>query len=313
MKILVITSPGEDYLADMALYGMRKRYGAACVDWPKKDVMYKSCARSKASLYGRGFTMWKLLDDAAVDREQVSERLAANNFDVVVFTSIHRQLDHYTALTERGLLDRAELRFLDGEDVGCHSVKSALRRGPYFKREEPFVPDVRPVSFAIPKEKLFTAPSAKSRFFGTHVQCEEAYRHPWIALNCRGRVGDGYAFQEEDPYRTDLAASYYAITGKKAGWDCLRHYEQAASFAVPCFYQLGLKSRNSAPHGLIDGENCVVFDTSDELILKTTSILESGLYEGLMRGAGAWAADRTCEALADYIIKAGSPGPFGPV
>jgi hypothetical protein len=312
MRILAITSSGEDYLADMVLYGLRKQHGAACVDWPKKDVMYKSCLRPTGSLYGRGFTMWKLLDDIVVDRERIEDRLAAKAFDVVVFTSIHRQRDQYTVLDHRGLLDRIELRFLDGEDLGYLPIDELLSRGAYFKREEPFVQNVMPISFAIPKEKLLATPAAKTRFFATHVQCEEAYRHPWIALHCRGRPGEGYAFEDEAAYRADFATSNFAITGMKAGWDCLRHYEQAANFAVPCFYQLGSKTRASAPHGLVDGVNCVAFDTCDELVKKTTVALEDGSYERLMRGAGAWAAERTCEALADYVLRAVLPGPFGP-
>ena len=57
----------------------------------------------------------------------------------------------------------------------------------------------------------------------------------------------------------DLARSRFAITTRRGGWDCLRHYEIAAAGAVPCFRQLEAKPARCAPHGLRPGSNCLSY------------------------------------------------------
>ena len=47
-----------------------------------------------------------------------------------------------------------------------------------------------------------------------------------------------YAFEDEHAYYEDLRRARYGITVKRAGWDCLRHYELAANGCVPCFRAL---------------------------------------------------------------------------
>lgn len=292
MKVLVITNQGEDYLADMVLYGLRKRYGAGCVDVPRKDVMYKSCTKEK--IYGRGFTMWRLLDEVDVNRDgDLRERVGSGEFDLVVFSSIHRQAAEFMHL--RDVL--REARFLDGEDDDSRSLYSpALETGhPYFKREKTEPSQrVLPVSFGIPGEKMLATTTPKTRLFASHVQSDIAFRHPWIKQNCR----DEYVFEREADYRADMAASRFAITRRKGGWDCMRHYEQAANLAVPCFHDLQKKPHDCAPHGLIDGVNCISWSTVADLRQKT----DRADYERLIHGVQDWISDRTCEKLADYVV-----------
>ncbi|MCP4653194.1 MAG: hypothetical protein GY858_07415 [Candidatus Omnitrophica bacterium] len=68
------------------------------------------------------------------------------------------------------------------------------------------------------------------------------------------------------------------FTIKKAGWDCMRHYEIAANHTVPCFYKLSEKPKNCAPHGLVDMENVVAFDSADKLKEKINHIKKNRLY-----------------------------------
>ena len=71
-RILYLTTPGEDYLQDQLLYGLRMLLGPRCVDWPRKDVMYETCPTPKSELYGRGFTLWKLLPEIEIDRGEIA-------------------------------------------------------------------------------------------------------------------------------------------------------------------------------------------------------------------------------------------------
>jgi hypothetical protein len=46
---------------------------------------------------------------------------------------------------------------------------------------------------------------------------------------------DTYVYHTESSYYEQYNQAYYGITMKKAGWDCLRHYEILASGAIPFF------------------------------------------------------------------------------
>lgn len=47
-----------------------------------------------------------------------------------------------------------------------------------------------------------------------------------------------YIYQNETDYYKDYQESFFAITRKKAGWDCLRHYEILANGCIPYFIDL---------------------------------------------------------------------------
>jgi hypothetical protein len=46
---------------------------------------------------------------------------------------------------------------------------------------------------------------------------------------------DTYIFTTSDAYNKDYQESYFAITCKKGGWDCFRHYEILANGCIPLF------------------------------------------------------------------------------
>jgi hypothetical protein len=307
MRVLFITTPGEDYVQDSLLYGLRRLLGPDLVDWPRKAVMYADEPRSARELYGRGFTMWKLLPDLPLERPDASALPArVAEFDRVVFGSVRRQSEVFRRWFTRPFRCRLpgapRVAFLDGEDHR-NFFPPALARGTYFKRERTAATAAltRPISIAIPGEKIAPqVPAGKDRLFATHIQCEEAYRLGWIRKHC----AQSYAFDDEEAYRADLQRSYFGVTMRKSGWDCMRHYEIAANGTVPCFWQLGAKSRFGAPFELIDGKNCVVFDTAEELERKTQSLLDHGRYGAVAENALAWARQHSCEAAARYLLSA---------
>jgi hypothetical protein len=81
---------------------------------------------------------------------------------------------------------------------------------------------VYPISFSIPESKLVSSVPVKEKEFG--------YLRP----------GDftTYIFNDETTYRGDYQTSVFGRTQKKAGWDCLRHYEILANGCVPWFPDL---------------------------------------------------------------------------
>ncbi|MDF1799536.1 MAG: hypothetical protein P1V81_10200 [Planctomycetota bacterium] len=311
-RVLFLTSPKEDYLQDSVMVGLRGLLGADAVDLPRKPALYEDEPRTGAELYGRGFTIWKNLKVAQEPARpgKLGALLHAADladFDLVLFGSVRRQARELRTarlgrllLGPRGGRPRTPWAFLDGEDA-TDLLPGLERLGTVFKRErlDRDVGRAEPISFGIPAVKLVPEVRAeKARLFSTHVQCEEARKHPWIAEHCNG----GYSFEREADYFADLADSHFAVTMKKAGWDCMRHYEIAANGAVPCFWRLNEKPAASAPHELVDGVNCVSFDTVGELQAKTDELLASGRYGEVAEASLRWARAHTAEAVAGRVL-----------
>ena len=283
------------------MYGLRMRLGKDLIDVPKKDVMYKDGLTPKNEIYGFGFTLWKLLPDIEMDREKIFERIAANEFDVIIFSDIFRQQNQFAHCTVFDWFSKTTAKwvFLDGSDDGFPTVYDATHRGIYFKRDNPFnYPQIINIGLSIPESKILREKPAKTRLFTTYVQCEEAYRLQWIKDNCTNKR----VFETEESYYHDLSLSKYGITMKKSGWDTPRHMENASQWVVNCIYQLDSKPKDVQPFWN-DGENCIGWNSAEELAKKVKKIEDTpGEYERLQQGSVAWMKTRTCEVIADYML-----------
>lgn len=182
---------------------------------------------------------------------------------------------------------------------------SALAYGDYYKRElteEAFqhyqAPNLREISFSIPGELVRRQRPKKRQLFQTHVQCSEAYNVPKVRENSTRKP----IFDTEEEYYSDLSQARYGITMKKAGWDCMRHYEIAANYSVPAVYDLYDKPSRCAPHNLRDMYNCVSFSDARELQRKIEYIKEKGIYWDIADNAQRWALRHTCKKQAQYVL-----------
>jgi hypothetical protein len=226
MRILYISGgQAPDYMCDMLFHGLRSLLGANVVDVNRIWFMYAHefdrGGHDKSRLYGRGFTIYGLLgEDAAVDRTDISKKLRARYFDFVIYGSIHRcRLFLEEVLS---LYPRDRVLFVDGEDEP-DIVSQLLDYGIYFKREIAFAHRaLRPIGFAIPESRIGTESRQKSKLL--------AFIDP--------RDPRTYIYRDEKAYYGDYAESLFAITLKKAGWDCLRHYEILANGCLPYFLDL---------------------------------------------------------------------------
>ncbi len=79
-----------------------------------------------------------------------------------------------------------------------------------------------PITFAIPECKIVDKIPEKDLDFAPLIP---------------GKL-DTYKYTEEEEYYRDYRRSYFAITQKKGGWDCLRHYEILACGCIPYFLDL---------------------------------------------------------------------------
>ncbi|MBU3548022.1 hypothetical protein [Polynucleobacter sp. P1-05-14] len=329
MKILFITSSKEDYLSDGVLHGLKTLYKIDCIDYPRADILYKDCNENiRKKVRGFGFTLYSgLLEEDGADRFNIEEKIKKNYFDLIIIGNIWRQFGFYYQF--KPWLKKGNTIILDGEDNerGFPAAGQFIRNSSYwlmpnvinnflyFKREwtertvfnlmyeilpsriyKLFFKDknIRKINFSIPFEKIINDPEIiKIKKFSKHiVDPELASLIPESSLE--------YAFENEMEYYKDLQESKFGITTKRAGWDCLRHYEIAANGCVPCFKNLHLKPQTCAPHGLNDG-NCIAYTSAEDLLKKIDNINDSE-YKLLQNGALEWVKNQTTVAVAKNVL-----------
>jgi len=82
--------------------------------------------------------------------------------------------------------------------------------------------DPYPITFCVPEVKIVDHIPEKERDFAFLVPGDPST----------------YIYKTEEDYYKAYQSSYYAITKKKLGWDCLRHYEILANGCIPYFLDL---------------------------------------------------------------------------
>lgn len=328
MRVLLFTSGEPDYLQDSVLHGFKELLGEAACDYPTKVILYDDY-ESLSSLYGGGFTLYGLVDTdlKSCSVDNLEHAFRTGSYDLVVFTSIHRQYQLFDRFYP--LLTHTKVCVLDGEDSDIifpyywKFLKSGLfgarpkphRLSLYFKRELTgnsltsyylrFFPvflkrlfkrhkNIRPISFAIPNEKVCRDIPVKTKLFTQHIVDEE------IANVLPGK-SIKYAFSSEQEYYNDIQNSRFGITTRRAGWDCLRHYEIAANRAVMCFKNLELKPSTCAPHGLIPGMNCIAYKSYDDLMSQINA-LSPDSYNEILANSLTWINQNTTIERAKQLL-----------
>lgn len=81
---------------------------------------------------------------------------------------------------------------------------------------------IHPIQFGISESKIVSEIPPKDRDFAFIIPGQT---HTYI-------------YDNEEEYYKDYQRSYYAITSKKGGWDCMRHYEILANGCIPYFIHL---------------------------------------------------------------------------
>lgn len=281
LKILFLTTPLFDYLADSLLIGLREAYGENCVEFPRKGILYGDIP----CVYGRGFTVWSR------PIKDVPRGLSAfENVDLVIYSNYRRQQTIDWRLLVRNKDQAPRVIYLDGSDD--NNVEPNVR--PFFKRElfEP-KPGVFPIGFGIPDWHVRPiALEQKSQLFQTHVQDTEFAKD----IN--------YKFTEEKEYFDDLAKSLFGITMRKGGWDCMRHYEIMAAGSVVMFKHFTEKPPLCAPQC----PDFVSYTDRNDFMEKSGRLLTDGKPNGeyvriLLRQREWLLANATSSARAKHLIR----------
>mgnify|MGYP006879002181 CR=1 FL=1 len=323
LNILFLTESREDYLADSLLHGLVS-LGLNVVDYPRKDILYQEQRQYKEqgdrvdpiTIRGGGFTLYGLLPERPIDRRAVIQRLEAGLFDVVILGQVWRQWGQLLDLAP--WLQSIPVVLLDGDDdrrlfhrsgtrlrrYGWQPFPIRSKRCFYAKREwqggngsSRWVQMI-PTGFSIPAAKIMPLElSAKTQRFASH--CVDA------EVAAEEGLKTAYAFNSEADYYYNMAASRFAISTCRGGWDCLRHYEIAAAGTLLCFRDLQSKPPSCAPHGLVPGQNCLSYISHADLKAQVERLEANPMnYEALLMGSRRWLQDQTTDAAAKRLLAA---------
>ncbi len=224
MKILYLSKGRkEDYQCDMLFHGLHSLFGPDVVDVNRLWFLYANSfgpgKRDFSKCYGRGFSLYGLLpDDRNVDRSDIRRKIKSRYFDLVIYGSVRSDRSFLEKV--RSAYPPSKIVFIDGAD--STDILPMQGQGIYFKRELENG-DALPIQFAIPREKIALEIPSKTRPMSPHA--------PW-------ENPQAPRYETEADYYQDYGQSYFARTRKKAGWDCLRHYEIMAAGALPSFERL---------------------------------------------------------------------------
>lgn len=226
MKILYISAGKHpDYMGDMILHGLRSIYQQDVIDYPICWYMYNDLKEKywernipdNGKSFGRGFTIAGTLPNIQIDRDNIEEKILDHHFDLIIYGSCKRSLDHLDLVTS--IYKRNEIIFIDGEDQTDIDF-NLVYKGLYFKRELIYSDErIYPINFCIPKEKISHENFEKINHYASIIPGDEKT----------------YIYDNEKDYYDGYRKSYFGLTCKKGGWDCLRHYEIMANNCVPYF------------------------------------------------------------------------------
>jgi len=230
MKILYVTnyidiakaSGGfvNDYQNDLVFYGLRELFGDDVVDSTQIISLYKDYENKipKQHLWGGMTTFW-LIGENNIDRTNIEEKIKDRYYDLIIYGAIKRCKQYYDLVSKYYPSNKVIL--IDGNDEP--ELDSLYTKHLYFKRElQESHPNLLPITFGIPTCKLPTSNKTKTQEYAT----------------CIPGQPETYIFKDEKSYYEDYQKSYYGVTMKKAGWDCMRHYEILGNYCMPYFIGL---------------------------------------------------------------------------
>ena len=230
MKILYVTSYIDiakasggfisDYQNDLVFYGLRELFGDDVVDSTQIVSLYKEYKNKIPSqhLWGGMTTFW-LIGENNIDRSNIEEKIKDRYYDLIIYGAIKRCKQYYDLVSKYYPPEKVIL--IDGNDES--ELDPLHTKHLYFKRElQQHHPNLLPFTFGLPTCKLAEPNKNKIQEYAT----------------CIPGQPETYIFNSEQPYYEDYQKSYYGVTMKKAGWDCMRHYEILGNYCIPYFIGL---------------------------------------------------------------------------
>lgn len=286
MKILYVTDHRQiaiasggfisDYLNDLTFFGLKELFGDDVVDSTPIISLYKEYKDQIHPMYlWGGMTSFWLLDKNTSDRSDIKEKIQDKYYDLIIYGAIKRCRDYYDLVSK--VYPDNKVILLDGNDDS--EVDQLYQKHLYFKRElRHDHKNLLPITFSYPTHYLAKPNKNKTQQYGTVIP---------------GRK-ETYVFDNEKDYFEDYQKSYYGVTSKKAGWDCMRHYEIMGNYCLPYFPDMKDCPKNT------------LFNFPKELIIEGTELASNfdiNEYYRILDSIYDYTKNNlTTKAIAQYII-----------
>jgi hypothetical protein len=144
-----------------------------------------------------------------------------------------------------------------------------------------------PITFSIPKSKICKEIHTKTKFMSDLIPGDTST----------------YIYDTEKDYYEEYQKSYFAMTKKKAGWDCMRHYEILANGCIPYFVDLEKCPENTMallPKNILLEGNKLYEEYKNKKLSETFLERYNVLRDKLLK----YTRDHlTTDEIASYIIK----------
>ena len=228
MKILFISGTSEnnltDYMNDLTLHGLRGLFGNDVVDYPGCWYLYSDEVKKRNfdtnELWGKGFNLNDSFEGyGLINRNDINAKIKSKYFDLIIYGSIRRSSHFLDEVIKSG----NKYIFIDGEDDRFID-KNCANKSIYFKREllkETL--NIKPINFSIPKNKIIKEVNFKPKNL--------------LSPLIPGRL-QTYIYKNENSYNQMYQNSVFALTYRKGGWDCFRHYEILMNGCIPLHLEI---------------------------------------------------------------------------
>ena len=84
-------------------------------DFPKIEHVYNSYRNDIKTIYGKGITYTKIIDDISLDRQNIEQRIANHEFEIIIYGSVHRGLLFHDLVCTS--YPKEKIVYLCGEDA----------------------------------------------------------------------------------------------------------------------------------------------------------------------------------------------------
>lgn len=269
-----------DYQNDCLLIGLKELYEGTVIDFARRSHIYTNHSHPVYELYGKGFTVTKIIPDCYHDRSELEYKIKNQFFDLVIYGSIHRCDVLYTQINS--IYPAHKVLIIDGEDEPWKYHTTVFNNHPYFKREQSIdsakYKNVFPISFAFPT-CLVNLDTPKTK--------ELAFITP--------KNKDTYIYDNQESYYNDYRTSFFGITIKKSGWDCMRHYEIMGNGCIPYFEDI-----NECPETtMVSFPKQLCIDILQELKSKSYETVYNSYHQHVK---DHFIKHNTTISLANYVI-----------
>lgn len=113
--LFLSNDPSPDYMRCLTLAGLKQSFQNRVIDFPKIEHIYKNYTGNTNSLYGKGFSYTKIVDDYPVDRQNIEQRINNKEFDLIIYGSVHRGLRFHQLVLSH--YEPEKIIYICGEDL----------------------------------------------------------------------------------------------------------------------------------------------------------------------------------------------------